>query len=113
MAGINKITSYAATQGYMEAMGVPSILLPLVILLEVLGAIFIIVGFKTKVTAFLLAGFSVISAILFHADFSNQMQMALFMKNISIAGGFLFLVVNGAGSYSFDNNKITEVKNDA
>ncbi len=103
MAGINKISNYAGTQAYMDAMGVPGMLLPLVILLEVLGAIAIIIGYKTKLVAFLLAGFSVMSAVLFHADFSNPMQMALFMKNISIAGGFLFLVVNGAGKISIDN----------
>lgn len=103
LAGINKITNYAGTQAYMDAMGVPSMLLPLVIVLEILGAIAIIIGFKTKFVAFLLAGFSIISAILFHADFSNQMQTTLFLKNISITGGFLLLVVHGAGRISVDN----------
>ncbi len=107
MAGISKITGYAGTQGYMEAMGVPGVLLPLVIALEVFGALAIIIGFKTKITAFLLAGFSIVSALLFHNNFADQMQAALFMKNIAIAGGFLFLVVNGAGPVSLDyrNNK--------
>jgi putative oxidoreductase len=102
-AGISKITGYAGTQGYMEAMGVPGALLPLVIALEVFGALAIIVGYKTKVVAFLLAGFSIISALLFHNNFGDQMQAALFMKNIAIAGGFMFLVVNGAGPISIDN----------
>lgn len=102
-AGISKITGYAGTQGYMEAMGVPGALLPLVIALEVFGALAIIIGYKTKVVAFLLAGFSIVSAILFHNNFADQMQAALFMKNIAIAGGFLFLVVNGAGPFSIDN----------
>jgi putative oxidoreductase len=103
MAGISKITGYEATQGYMEAMGVPGGLLPLVIITEVLGGIAIIIGYKTRVAAFLLAGFSITSAILFHADFNDQMQSILFMKNFAIAGGFLFLMSNGAGFVSVDN----------
>jgi len=78
MAGISKISGYEGTQGYMEAMGVPGALLPLVIITEVLGAIAIIVGYKTRTTAFLLAGFSIVSALLFHANFSDQTQSILF-----------------------------------
>ncbi|WP_206485243.1 DoxX family protein [Thalassotalea sp. G2M2-11] len=103
MAGISKISSYQGTAGYMEAMGVPGQLLPLVILLEIAGAIAIIIGFKTRITAFLLAGFSIVSALIFHFDFTDQMQSILFMKNIAIAGGFIFLVANGAGYVSVDN----------
>ena len=103
MSGLNKISGYAGTQGYMEAMGVPGILLPLVIALEVLGGLAIILGFKTKHVAIALAGFSVVSAVIFHADFSDQMQMGMFMKNIAIAGGFLMLVAQGPGAYALDN----------
>ena len=103
MAGISKIGGYEATKGYMEAMSVPGALLPLVIITEVLGALAIISGYKTRIAAFLLAGFSIISAILFHANFNDQMQSILFMKNFAIAGGFLFLVANGAGYLSLDN----------
>ena len=103
MAGISKISGYAGTQGYMESMGVSGSLLPLVILLEVFGAIAIIIGFKTRITAFLLAGFSVVAAFLFHNNFAEQIQMILFMKNIAIAGGFLFLVAHGEGAISVDN----------
>ncbi len=103
MAGLTKITGYAGTQGYMEAMGVPGMLLPLVIILEVFGGLAIMLGFKTRLVAFALAGFSIISAVLFHADFSDQMQMTMFMKNISIAGAFLILVAQGPGAYALDN----------
>jgi putative oxidoreductase len=102
-AGASKIPGYAATQGYMEAMGVPGALLPIVIATELLGAIAIIVGYQTRVVAFLLAGFSLVSAMLFHFNFADQMQSILFMKNVAIAGGFLFLVANGAGYVSIDN----------
>jgi len=103
MAGLNKISNYEGTLGYMNAMGVPSFLLPLVIATEVLGSLAIILGYKTRLVAFLLAGFSIISALLFHLNFSDQMQSIMFMKNIAIAGGFLFLVANGAGYVSIDN----------
>ena len=103
MSGLTKISQYAATQGYMEAMGVPGFLLPLVILTEAVGGLAIILGWKTKYVAIALAGFSVLSAVLFHADFSNQAEMTNFMKNIAIAGGFLTLFVHGAGAFSLDN----------
>ena len=105
MSGLNKAGNYSNTSGWMESMGVSSSILPLVILLEIIGAFAIIVGWHTKITAFLLAGFSIISALIFHSDFSNQVEMIMFMKNFAIAGGFLILVANGAGNYSFDNRK--------
>ncbi len=102
IAGFQKISGYAATAGYMEAMGVPGALLPLVILLEIGGALAIIAGWQTRVAATLLAGFTVLSAVTFHADFADQIQTIMFLKNLAIAGGFLFLVANGPGAYAFD-----------
>lgn len=102
-AGLNKLGSgYVATAAYMDAMGVASQLLPLVILVEIAGAIALIVGYKTRLAAVLLAGFTVLSALLFHANFADQMQSILFMKNIAITGGLLLLVANGPGAYSLD-----------
>lgn len=103
MSGLTKISQYEGTQGYMEAMGVPGFLLPLVILTEAVGGLAIILGWKTKYAAITLAGFSVLSAVLFHADFSNQAEMTNFMKNIAIAGGFLTLFVHGPGAFALDN----------
>lgn len=103
MAGLNKISGYEGTAGYMDAMGVPGALLPLVIILEVVGGLAIIAGWKTRPVAFALAGFSILSAVIFHADFADQNTMIMFMKNIAIAGGFLFLVANGPGAYALDN----------
>ena len=102
-SGLSKISGYAATQGYMEAMGVPGALLPLVIAVELLGGLAVMLGWQTRIAAFLLAGFSLLSALLFHADFGDQMQMIMFMKNISIAGGFLIIVSLGSGSFALDN----------
>ncbi len=103
MAGLNKIGGYAATQGYMESVGVPGMLLPLVIIVEVLGGLAVLVGWQTRLAAFALAGFSLVSAVLFHNNFGDQMQMIMFMKNIAIAGGMLFLVANGPGAFALDN----------
>ena len=102
-SGFSKISGYAATQGYMEAMGVPGALLPLVIAVELLGGLAVMLGWHTRIAAFLLAGFSLLSALLFHANFGDQMQMIMFMKNISIAGGFLMIVSLGGGAYALDN----------
>jgi putative oxidoreductase len=107
LAGLSKIGSYEGTAGYMEAMGVPGGLLPLVIALEVIGGLAIIVGWKTKWTSIALAGFSVVAAVIFHNNFGDQTQMIFFMKNIAIAGGFLLLMVHGAGAYSLDNRRST------
>ncbi len=107
LAGLSKISAYEGTQGYMDAMGVPGVLLPLVILLEVAGGLAIIAGWKTRWTAIALAAFSVVSAAIFHNNFGDQTQMILFMKNIAIAGGFLLLSVHGAGAYSLDNRRST------
>lgn len=103
ISGLKKIAGYAGTQGWMESMGVPGALLPLVIALEVLGGLAVILGWHTRLAAFLLAGFSLLSAVLFHANFGDQMQMIMFMKNLALAGGFLMIVSHGAGPWSIDN----------
>jgi putative oxidoreductase len=105
LAGVSKINTYEGTQGYMDAMGVPGVILPLVILLEIAGGLMIIVGWKTKWASIALALFTVVAAAIFHSNFADQMQMILFMKNIAIVGGFLLLAVHGAGAYSLDNRK--------
>lgn len=102
-AGINKITGYAGTQGYMESAGVPGIVLPLVLILEIGGAIAVIVGWKTRWAALALAIFCIISAFLFHFNFGDQMQSIMFMKNIAIAGGFAVIFAHGAGELSLDH----------
>jgi len=102
VSGLGKIAGYAGTAGYIAAAGIPGGLLPLVIATEVLGAVLIIVGWKTRIVAFLLAGFTVLAALIFHNHLADQIQMIMFMKNLAIAGGFLLLVANGAGKFSLD-----------
>jgi len=102
LSGFSKITGYAGMQGYMESQGVPGALLPLVIATELGGGILVVLGLWTRLAALALAGFSVLAALLFHANFGDQIQMIMFMKNFAMAGGFLFLVAHGAGALSLD-----------
>lgn len=98
LAGLSKLgDGYAGTAGYMESVGVPGGLLPLVIALEIVGGLMVVVGFKVKWAAYALAGFTLLAGVIFHANFADQMQMILFMKNMSIAGGLLLLSVHGSG----------------
>jgi putative oxidoreductase len=102
LSGLSKIGGYAATAGYMAALGVPSFLLPVVIALELGGGLAIALGWKTRIVAFLLGGFTMLAALVFHNNFADQMQMIMFLKNVSIAGAFLMLLANGPGALSFD-----------
>ena len=103
VAGYSKIGAYAGTQEYMAAAGVPGFLLPLVILLELGGGLAILFGFFTRWVALAFAAFCLISAWMFHNVPGDQMQQIMFMKNITIAGGFLILACAGAGRFSFDH----------
>jgi putative oxidoreductase len=105
LSGLEKMSSYAAMGGYMHSMGVPAALLPLVIATEVLGSLAVIVGWHTRIAAFLLAGFTLLAGGIFHNNFGDQIQMIMFLKDVSIAGAFLLLVANGAGSLSLDRRR--------
>ena len=102
LGGYQKIGGFTGTQQYMEAFGVPGILLPLVILLELGGGLLIVVGFMTRWVSLAIAGFTLVAAAIFHNNFSDQMQVIMFLKNLGIAGGFLILAAHGAGAWSLD-----------
>jgi putative oxidoreductase len=102
LSGFSKITGYDGTVAYMQSQGVPGALLPLVIATEVGGGLLIVLGLWTRVVAFGLAGFTLLAALLFHAQAGDQVQQIMFLKNVAIAGGFLFLLANGAGAWSLD-----------
>ena len=103
LSGLGKITAYAATAGYMASVGVPGALLPLVIVTELLCSLAIILGWQTRVVSLLLAGFTLVTGALFHNNFADQIQMVMFLKNVSIAGALLMLAANGAGRLSLDS----------
>jgi putative oxidoreductase len=99
-----KITDTAGTIAYMGAYGVPAMLLPLVILTELGGGLCVAFGLFARWAAFALAGFCLLTALFFHRDFADtqNLQMVHFMKNVSMAGGFLMLTAYGAGRWSLD-----------
>ena len=100
--GINKILNYESTIEYMENFSVPEYLAIPAIIVEILFPLLLVVGYQTKISAFILAMFTLATALIFHTDFSNQMQLISFLKNFAIAGGFLIIFVRGAGKYSID-----------
>ena len=102
LSGLGKLAAYGATAGYMASQGVPGFLLPLVIATEVGGSLAIILGWHTRIAAFLLGGFTMLAALVFHTHFADQAQMINFMKNVAIAGAYMLLVIQGAGAYSLD-----------
>lgn len=102
ISGVGKIAGYSGTVAYMESVGVPGALLLPTIVLEIGGALAIIAGWQTRLAAVALAAFSLLAGILFHGNFADQMHQIMFLKNVAIAGGFLFLAANGAGAWSLD-----------
>ncbi len=105
LAGSSKFSAIEGTQGYMQALGLPGILIYPTILFEVAAGLAIIAGFQTRSVALALAGFSLLSALIFHNQLGDQTQFILFMKNVAMAGGFLFLARYGAGELSIDNRR--------
>ena len=102
LSGFSKIGNYDGTVGWMESFGLPGFLLIPAIILEILAPILIIIGYQTRIAAGALSLFCIATAIIFHTDFSDQMQFIAFMKNLALAGGFLFLVVNCSKGYCLD-----------
>ena len=103
VAGYGKMgDAYAGTQQYMQAMGVPGFFLPLTILLEFGGGLAILFGFLTRTSSLFIAGFTLLTAFIFHTDFTDSTNQLMFMKNLSIAGGFLVLAMAGPGGFSID-----------
>jgi putative oxidoreductase len=108
IAGYGKLgAGYAGTQAYMASAGVPGALLPLVIALEIGGGLALLLGFQTRLAALLLAGFCLVTGMLFHTG-ADQMQQIMLMKNLAMAGGLLAFTVFGAGRLSLDGETNTQ-----
>mgnify|MGYP001164000744 CR=1 FL=1 len=105
VSGYNKIMNYESTISFMEGFGIPGIMLYPTIVLEIILPIFIIVGYKAKLSAGLLAIFCFATAFIFHFDFNDQMQTIAFLKNLGLAGGFLFIVANGTREWAIEREK--------
>ena len=101
--GIGKISMQEDVMMYMENYGIPGILFIPAVILEILFPLLLIVGYKTKLAAFVMALFTFTVAIIFHTDFSKGMEMVFFLKDLAIAGGFLIIFVYGANKISLDH----------
>ena len=101
--GIGKISMQEDVMMYMENYGIPGILFIPAVILEILFPLLLIVGYKTKLAAFVMALFTFTVAIIFHTDFSEGMQMMFFLKDMAIAGGFMIILVYGPGKISLDH----------
>ena len=105
ISAYNKIFSIDGTMSWMEGFGIPGMLLYPTIVLEIILPLFIIVGYKAKLSAGLLAIFCIATAFIFHFDFNDQMQTSAFLKTIGLAGGFLFIVANGTKEWAVEREK--------
>ena len=108
-AGFGKLTGFQGAVGYAESAGVPipALAIAAAIAIELGGGLLLVIGYKTRWVAAAMALFSVVTALFFHRDFSDEvhMQMIHFQKNMAIAGGLLAFVYFGAGPLSIDNRK--------
>ncbi len=104
LSGLGKLADPTGTAAYVASAGLPAPVLAAwgAAILETVGGIALIAGFRTRIVALALAGFSVIAAVFFHAQFADQNQMIHFLKNLAIAGGLLQLAAFGPGRFAFN-----------
>ena len=104
LSGFGKLTAIAGTAGYFGSLGLPAPTATAVVvgLIELLGGLAILVGFQTRIAAWVLAIFTIATALVAHTGWADQNQMIHFLKNVAITGGFLLLASSGAGAYSID-----------
>src|SRR6476646_10530752 len=99
---VSKLTAYSAALAYMRAFGVPGELLPFAIAVELGCGVLILCGYQTRAAALLLAGFCLVTAVLFHTKFGDRNQLLHFEKDLAIAGGLLVLFAHGGGAWALD-----------
>ncbi len=105
ISAFNKIFNLDGSIGWMEGYGVPGFLIFPAIAIEIILPVLVIVGYQARIAAGVLAVFCLMTAFLFHFDFANQSQLVSFLKNIGLAGGFLFIVANGTKDWAVDKEK--------
>ena len=101
--GVGKISMKDDVVMYMEDYGVPGVLFIPALILEILFPLLLILGYKTKFAALIMALFTLTVAIIFHTNFIEGMEMIFFLKDIAIAGGFLIVFAYGPGKLSLDH----------
>ena len=100
--GVRKFFFQEETIMYMEDYGVPEILFFPSLSLEIVFPILLIVGYKTRFSASIMALFTLTVALIFHTNFDNQMELIMFLKDIAIACGFLIIAANEPKICSID-----------
>jgi len=105
LGGLGKFTNLAGTSAYMESAGIPGFLALPAAAFELVAGLLILVGFQTRLVAFVLSGFCLVTALIFHTNFADQVQLIMFLKNLGLAGGFLLLARDGAGGLSLDSRR--------
>ena len=105
ISAFNKIFNLDGSMGWMESFGVPGFLIFPAIVIEIILPVLVIVVYRARLASGILAIFCLVTAFIFHFDFSDQMQFILFLKNIGLAGGFLFIVANGTKDWAVDREK--------
>ncbi|HHY6931021.1 TPA: DoxX family protein [Burkholderia ambifaria] len=107
ISGFGKLMAPDATMAYIGSLGLPAPALGLIgaMVLELAGAAFLVIGYKTRVVALVLAAYAVVTALIFHHALADQNQMFHFLKNLAMAGGLLQVVAFGAGAFSLDNRR--------
>ena len=105
ISAYNKVFNLDGSMGWMEGFGIPGFLIFPAIAIEIILPVLVIVGYRARFAAGVLAVFCLMTAFLFHFDFSDQSQLVSFLKNIGLAGGFLFIVANGTKDWAVDREK--------
>ena len=105
ISAFNKIFNLDGSMSWMESFGIPGFLIFPAIAIEIILPVLVIVGYQARIAAGILAIFCLMTAFMFHFDFTDQTQFISFLKNIGLAGGFLFIVANGTKDWSVDRER--------
>ena len=105
ISAFNKVFNLESSMSWMEGFGVPGFFIFPAIAIEMILPVLVIVGYQARIAAGILAIFCLATAFIFHFEFSNQSQLISFLKNIGLAGGFLFIVANGTKDWAVDKEK--------
>ena len=106
-AGISHITGFGGFVQTIASQGLPlaSVLAVGTIVFQLLGAILLVIGYKTKIGSILLIIFLIPASLLFHNPIADPSQINDFLKNLALIGGLLMVIYAGAGALSVDGAK--------
>jgi putative oxidoreductase len=111
ISGAGKIAAPAMTVAYIGAMGLPfpTLGFAVAVAVEIGGGLLLAFGFQTRITALVLAVFSVVTGLVFHHAIGDQNQLFNLLKNIAMAGGLLQFMTFGPGAFSLDARKASKI----